>query len=271
MILISVAFMIFVFEYAAQFKTKYLFTCYMVIGIFIQIFTNDFDLSNFLMMTFAIPIFFFASLAWYFVFIKPVPKNLKKHMILSYFGMLSFAASLVGRNNLFNEYIRVLYSISTIISIIGVCLIGYGFSGLTTFSDINWKEKLRELFIIYNKSGICLYAYSFDEENTMEDKDTGLIGGGFQGIQAMLSEIVQTKESLQMIDYKNLKVMLEQGEYATFVLILKSESMVLKYKIKLLSDEFHNFFKETLEKFDGETMIFNPSKAIIERIFELSI
>lgn len=264
---LSNAFLIFIFEYTLK-KTKYILTIYMILGVILQIFSSSVSESFQVGIPF-VPISVFACIMWYFVFIKPVPKNLKKPMIIALIGVCLALPGLLARAVAFNYTTRVVYCIGTIIAIVSMCLFAYGFSKLKAFSDLNWKQKLRELFIISNINGISLYAYSFDQNKTIEDSETNLIAGGFQGIQAFLSEIVKTKESLQLIDYKNLKVMLEKGIEATFILILKQESLVSRYKIKLLSNEFHNFFKDIFQNWQGNVSLFLPTKALIQKIFEI--
>lgn len=81
--------------------------------------------------------------------------------------------------------------------------------------------------------------------------------------------MVQTTESLQLIDYQNVKIMLDQKENISFVLVLKKESTFLRYKLNLFADEFKKFFDETLKEWSGDTQLFNPTKALIEKNFEV--
>jgi hypothetical protein len=145
-------------------------------------------------------------------------------------------------------------------------LIGYGFAAFSTFTDLQWKEKLRELFVI-SKGGICLYAFSFEKNLPLENSD--LLAGGFSGIQALLAEIVKTKESLHLIDYQTVKILLTQSAEAMFVLVIKEESTFLQYKLQLFSDEFQTFFKDSLPRWKGEMDIFKPTITLVQRVFEL--
>ena len=154
----------------------------------------------------------------------------------------------------------------TAISLLGVCILGFGFSGFSTFSDLRWKDKLREIFIIA-EGGVCLYAFSFDQNIPLEDTD--LIAGGFAGIQGILSEMVKTSESLHLIDYQNMKIMLEQRTSVMFVLIIKEESSFLEYKLKVFAEEFQTFYEEILQKWTGDIDIFKPTSTLIQRVFEV--
>ena len=109
-----------------------------------------------------------------------------------------------------------------------------------------------------------------NEKNIPLD-DSQLIAGGFSGIQILLSELVKTSESLQLIDYRDVKIMVEQGTNALFVLIIKEESSFLQYKLKLFAEEFQNHFEDLIEHWVGEIDVFTPTRALIQRIFELDI
>jgi hypothetical protein len=53
------------------------------------------------------------------------------------------------------------------------------------------------------------------------------------------------------------------------VLIIKNESSFLHYKLKLFTEEFQNFFNDILINWTGEMEVFWPTRALIQRIFEL--
>lgn len=253
----------FILEFCLK-KTKYIFTIYMVAGF---VFLNVIGANALNLLIYLLPFPFFCISLWYFVFIRPTSGFLRRRMILAVFGFLNLLVGFFLRYNfmvqLFGTYI---YLVGTIISIFGVILIGYGFIAFSTFSDIKWKEKLREIFVI-SEGGICIFAYSFEKKTPLDDTD--LIAGGFSGIQSMLSEMVKTSENLQLINYQNLKIMLEQGRKVFFILIINEESSFLYFKLKHFSEEFQNFFQDVLAKWTGKIEVFQPTRALIDRIFEV--
>ena len=184
-------------------KTKFLFTAYMAIGLLILCFlTGAASFLDYILIYLA-PIAIFYIPLWYIVYIRPTSGFLRLRMILALFGLVFLVLGFMMR---FESMIVALgmpiYSIGTIMGIIGVGIMGYGFSAFSTFTDLGWKEKLREVFVI-SEGGVCLYAFSFDQNILLEDTD--LIAGGFSGIQGILSEMVKTSESLHMIDYQALR------------------------------------------------------------------
>ena len=156
-------------------------------------------------------------------------------------------------------------------AIIGTGIIVYSFSAFTTFTDLNWIEKLREIYII-NNNGICLYAFSF-EKNTNLDyfEENILIGGVFSSIDKLLSEMMKTKEKIQLIDYKNLKILMERGEKVFGVLILNDQSSFLQHKLTIFLKEFENFFGEDIINFVGDITTFRIAKRLVQYIFELKV
>jgi hypothetical protein len=204
---------------------------------------------------------------WYFIFIKPTSGFLRRRMNLAFFGLLLILVGMVTRGLTHESSAGVYFGASgTVFYIIGLCLIGYGFVAFSTFTDLRWKDKLREVFVI-SRNGTCLYAFSFEQNLPIEDSD--LVAGGFSGIQMLLSEMVKTTESLQLIDYQNVKIMIEQKAAIMYVLIIKAESKFLQFKLKTFAEEFQNFFKDTLATWKGEIHVFYPTRVLIEKVFEL--
>lgn len=212
-------------------------------------------------------IFYIAFL--YLALIKPTSGYLRMRMYLVLFGFFIGLFGFFVTSSLFTGLLGDFeMSFSRIVVILGLCVMGYGLAAFSTFTDFNWKDKLRELFVI-SQNGVCLYAFSFEHKVALDDSD--LIAGGFSGIQILLSEMMKTKESLHLIDYQNMKIMFEEGENVMFVLVFKEESSFLQYKLRLFAEEFQIFFKDILSHWTGELDVFIPTKTLIKRIFELDL
>jgi len=63
--------------------------------------------------------------------------------------------------------------------------------------------------------------------------------------------------------------MVEQKPNVMFVLINKEESTFLRYKLRLFAEEFESFFKEALQHRSGQIDLFQPTKTLIYRLFEI--
>lgn len=255
----------FLCEYVMK-KTKYVITLSTIAGIIVILWLNNIQDLNFVSILVFVPVGITAPFIFYFLLIRKTSGFLQQRMYMALGGLIIAAFGLIGRNDLFNNPEEsYLYSVATICLITGISLMGYGFAAFSTFTDINWAKKLRELFVI-STSGTCLFAFSFDHQHQIGDSD--LIAGGLSGIQSVLSEIIKTPDSLRLIDYQNVKIMVEQGSLALFILIIKEESTFLKHKLHLFATEFETIFKEVLQKWSGATDSFNLTKILIHRFFE---
>ena len=264
----------FIFEYIMR-KTKFILTGYLIISLIIILCSQNIqqaELNIFVLISIAIP---FGMGLFYFNFIKPTSGYLRKRMIIAFIGSISFA---IGSNTrLYYIFISMLlgvdyrpaYYITLIIGgmviVFSELSIAYGFSAFNSLTDLNWKDKLKELIIV-TEAGICLYAYSFDNNEALDDPE--LIAGGFSGINLLLTELIRAEGKLHSIDYKDVKILLEQENEVLFVLLLKDESVFLQYKLKKFVENFVFFFKETLVNWDGNLKYFTPTRELIRKHFE---
>ncbi|NVM02495.1 MAG: hypothetical protein HWN67_09185 [Candidatus Helarchaeota archaeon] len=264
----SIASCIFVYEYVIK-KTKYLLTIYILIGLIANFIVYTYEALNFLLNLFlgsAIPILLILQ---YVVFVRPTSGMLKRRMYISLVGLISAGVGSALRNYFINEFLGYyIFSIGTSIVIIGLLLMAYGFSAFSTLTDLKWKDKLYQLYVV-TENGICLYAHSF--ENNLPITNSELLATGFSGIQKLLSEILKTKEALRIIEYKNLKILIDFGPNIVFLLVISEQSAFLFYKLKEFSEKFSNFFKDLLKNWQGNTEIFTPTKSLIQSIFELNL
>ena len=54
-----------------------------------------------------------------------------------------------------------------------------------------------------------------------------------------------------------------------FVLVIRVESSYLRYKLQAFAQEFQDFYGEILEQSVVDSTVFSPTKALIEKVFEL--
>ena len=260
----------FLCEYSLR-KTKFLGTAYLTViaGILALLILLNFPMDfyqQFIIIA-ILPISPLFPIIFYLVFFKATAGYLKRRAILMVIGVLSGGIGAIFRADWITNLLGMsVYIIGTIGLIFGFIVAGYALSAYSTLTDIRWKEKLRQLYVIA-EGGLCLYAFSFERITPMSDSD--LAAGGFSGIQTLLAEMVQTQENLQMIDYQNLKIMLEKVKETSFVLIIKEESSFLRYKLQQFSHDFQETFNKLLTNWTGTTDVFAPAKILIQKIFEI--
>ena len=258
---------IFVYEYIIK-KTRYFFTIYILIGLVITFFMLNLESLNLFFNCLVGSVLPILIIFQYQIFVKPTSGLLKNRMKITLIGLIVVGSGSLFRNYFINEMFGYfLFSIGTSIVIIGILLIGYGFSAFTTLTDLQWKEKLYQIYVISQK-GICLYAYSFENKNQIVN--TELIASSLSGIQNLLAEIFKTKEPLKVIEYRNSKILINFKHDIAFLLFIREDSNYLLYILEDFSEKFLDFFKESLKDWQGNTEIFTPTKSLIQSIFELN-
>jgi hypothetical protein len=148
---------------------------------------------------------------------------------------------------------------------VGVVLVGFGFAGFVSFTDIMWKSKLRDLFVVAT-NGTCLYGFSFEKQETIPVSE--ILAGGLLGIQNMLSEMVKTKGTLNNIEYQSVSLVMEQAVAFSAILVLKEPSTYLQFKLKEFIGQFSSFFEVALADPAPDPALFTPTKGLVERLFQ---
>ena len=135
-----------------------------------------------------------------------------------------------------------------------------------------WADSIKNI-IIFNKNGICLYNYSFEQKDVFKgeadetDFDEDLVSGALTGISAILSEITHTKRQLRQIQKEDATLIFAYGKYHIVTLIAKMDLPVLFKKLDELSRDFESRFLKELKKFQGNVSHFEPTKFLIIKYF----
>lgn len=202
---------------------------------------------------------------FFFVLIRRTHGEIKKYMSLLLIGLVLYVLGITGGTKIAMDIIGLqVRLIADILKIFGLTTIIIGFYNLPTFGEFDWKEKLREMYII-SSDGILIYHYTFSSSNISTDHD--LIAGGVYGIKEMLSEMTASKQKLHIIDHEDVKIFFEYGEFVISALICEEERRTVSFKLREFTREFESFFKTALKSWNGNLDLFQPSKALIEKHF----
>ena len=155
--------------------------------------------------------------------------------------------------------IPLAYSIETI----GVMLLGIGAWKSPNLSEIEWQNKLINLYAI-SPTGICLFKHAFKPVETM---DSLLVGGGITSIVKMVKEMTKSEQKLSIIKQTNRNMFLEYGKYVTVVLLVEEEFEILRQKLKEFLLLFEEFFRDILPSWKNDLQIFTPAEVLVEKIF----
>ncbi|UCC20068.1 MAG: hypothetical protein JSV62_01950 [Promethearchaeota archaeon] len=149
----------------------------------------------------------------------------------------------------------------------------------TCYVLIKKPEMLLELtnkiyFInIYHKSGILLYSYNF--ETSKNEIDSTIWGNILIGINHILSEFVDTKDQIEVLQTENSDIIVNYDDLGfAIVLITNRKNAILKKLMDDFSNEFKLRYKNELTEIQDLNKLINVSeftetKEIIEKSFQI--
>ncbi len=155
----------------------------------------------------------------------------------------------------------------------GIVMISFFIIGLPSLTELGWVNKIlnAHLFIMY-KNGICLYDYSFKKDANEElniDEQSQIITGGISSIIQILQTMIQSDKRLEVVDYKNKKIMFEYGEYIICILIVDVALKILQAKLQELINQFEDYFSDYLKNWSGKLLNFEIVRKMIKQIFKV--
>ncbi len=152
------------------------------------------------------------------------------------------------------------------VNILGFCIM------LVKKPEMFLEMTTRIYFInIYHKSGILLYSYEFTTSN--RENDSTIWGNILIGINHILSEFVNTKDQIEVLQTENSDIIVNYDEFGfAVVLITNNQNAILKKLMDNFAQEFRaQYKKELIEIQDLNKLInvsdFNETKEIVERHF----
>lgn len=221
-----------------------------------------------------IVIIFQSSIAIYYIWlsiiihIKARNKEITKYLIISTvifnFPILMYIIYILSQMPIFRE----LHILSLWITILGVCVM-----------FIKKPELFLELtnkiysINIYHKSGILLYSYKFGK--TENEIDSTIWGNILIGINHILSEFVDKKNQIEVLQTKTSDIIVNYDDIGfAVVLITNRKNAILKNLIEKFTINFKQKYEnELLEIQDLNKLInvseFEETKDIVEKSFQL--
>jgi len=127
---------------------------------------------------------------------------------------------------------------------------------------------------IYHKSGILLYSYKFEKGGIMADSATW--GNILIGINHILSEFIDSRDKIDMLQTKNAKIIVNyDNDYGFAILVITNQinEILGKFMEKFTNDFKERYKNELLEIQDLNKIInvseFEDTKEIIEQNFKI--
>ncbi len=154
--------------------------------------------------------------------------------------------------------------------ITGTSLMTLFFVGLPRLSEIDYFEKVKRIFIMHN-SGIPIFEQTFKKEQDFKETDlrSSLFAGGLTTVSQWITDLIQSKGHLEIVDHGDVKIIFEYGKYTINVLIVEEVLNILKNKLKTITNEVENLYQDILPTWEGDMSPFELLKNIIQQNFEI--
>ncbi|MFX1298356.1 MAG: hypothetical protein ACFFD2_26315 [Promethearchaeota archaeon] len=263
---IVIGILIYIAERIARKNTKHFFLIYFIFFSALLIFFSIKGIAIFR------GIFFLGSIPFWFLIgsfiyrlIWKTSGEIRKKMVLVVIGfglfiMIFTQAIILILRNEFEILLRM-----KAVLLIAATLTGYGFYTIPSFTEFDWPEKIRHLYIVNPKGGVCLFHQAFKAEFIDQD----LFGGSLIAIQSLMQEMIQSDKMLKVIDHEDAKILFEKSPHAFAIMVADEDLYVIHQKLEQLLKEFEHLFSLTMEHWTGNLELFQPLQPIINRIFEI--
>jgi len=126
---------------------------------------------------------------------------------------------------------------------------------------------------IYHKSGILLYSYQFGTENNQVDST--IWGNILIGINHILSEFVDPKDQIEVIQTENSDIIVNYDSLGFAVMLITNrKNPILKKLMDKFAKEFKNKYEKELTEIQDLNKLINVSefketKGVIEKNFQM--
>jgi hypothetical protein len=145
-----------------------------------------------------------------------------------------------------------------------VFFVAYTKETLPAKEELEWKDVIRDFFCIVSESGICVYRHTFKEEIKIEEN---LFAGGISGIVNMVQEMVKSEKKTKVIDQEDVKLLFENEENVTCILISRKNLKILREKLKDITHEIEVLYKDVFPTWEGNLDVFIPIGSIVKKYF----
>jgi hypothetical protein len=187
----------------------------------------------------------------------------------------SFSILIVG-SFLSTEIIIQFYNllfIGSIFQLTGIILIFIFFFRIEPLAELDWKNKIQDIYIINHQGGIGLYHKSFNQsfkDSTGSQIDSQIVSGAISSVNVILKAITDTEHSEFSVIKKQDKILsVFSSELITGVIISNEELNLIKPYLQKLINKIESVYFNILIDWDSDVSIFEPVEAIIKNILPI--
>jgi len=184
-------------------------------------------------------------------------KTIIAGFLLGFFGFV-FASDMA-----FDAFGFGLYLVAEASLMIGIVTFGLGSYYSPALEELDWKQKLVELFFI-QKGGLLVYHHEFERTSEL---DQALTAAGIAGIQSLFQEIIQTDSGLNVVSMGQFEILFSHSDTFTTVLIAKAPYRILLGKLDEITQTFELMFANIIQNFEGNLAEFSSARDLVASVF----
>ncbi|MFX1295182.1 MAG: hypothetical protein ACFFD2_10070 [Promethearchaeota archaeon] len=234
----------------------------------INLFFLIIDLLVIIYFLYAIP-FIVILLIYILKFLSKI-KEYRLNIYGFFFGFLIFGFGYSVANDILMNLYGLIFRVGgAILIIVGICLISLLFINLPTLKEFEWTEKLIKLFIMH-KSGSRIYDHDFiklADEPSAKHISTDLMAEGLVGIGQMITELIQSKEKVKIMDHQDKKIIFSYSDNLIITLIVDEYLKIYRNKLEKLINSLEIVYTGILQDWTGDIAYKKPIQKLISKIF----
>jgi hypothetical protein len=228
----------------------------LVMSVFLRMVSGDF------VQLFAIA-FLIPMILLFFTYTVKVNKliqgKMKVYSAVMIAGLAMFITGWIGATDVAVRIIGIgqwMRLIADFLQIGGLCILGLFFSLLPSWREIEWRSSLKSLFVIY-QGGTCIFQHDFTGRKE-ESSASMMMGGVVEMVKSVLDQVL-LPGTLKVFDFKDKKMVLEQGKYVSVAVVADHVSDSLDYVLHEFVTQFEAFFGKVLQDWSGDSSLFEPT------------
>ncbi|MHA1732277.1 MAG: MFS transporter [Promethearchaeota archaeon] len=132
--------------------------------------------------------------------------------------------------------------------------------------DLDFREKLLDLFVIFEENGILLYHHRFHEKEGAS-LDPDLASGGITGGTQLFREITKSDKKIKILDQEDTKILFEYGEFVVCALISTEGFFLIRQRLRQFLEDFEHLFRREIGKMRGDVEAFDATKYLVDKHF----
>ncbi|MFX0103047.1 MAG: hypothetical protein ACFFCS_26005 [Candidatus Hodarchaeota archaeon] len=148
----------------------------------------------------------------------------------------------------------------TLVVLSGLVMIGLGFIGLPSLSEIYWDDYTYHVYVFHIDTAVCIHDQSLISKKNLSKKSElspDLFSSGVIGIIGLIKEMVSSDKRLKTVDHEDKKIILDYGNYVAAALVAGRDLSIYREKLDKYIADIETAFKDDFTKWSGEISKFS--------------